>query len=489
MKINRLLLLAPPAYTSKTAYRDINPLPPMGLGYLASMIKQEVTCEVKILDCLAEGWNIEEDVNDLLIKVGISDETIEKKIKAFNPDIVGIGCQFSRQYQIYNHIFALIKKINPNCIVVAGGAHATVCPQKTINDPNCDFVIIGEGEEPLKNLLVALNNNQEVSQIDGLIWKKDGVIHTNEKKKWLTNLDLLPFPAYHLMNLEMYFGLPQSHGPRHKNKFMPIITSRGCPAKCTFCTAKKVWGDKYRARSVENVIEEMRLLKNKYGIEEIMFEDDNVTANPKRAKELFSRMIEEKFNFVWDTPNGVGVWSIDEEMLDLMQKSGCVKINLPVESGSQKVLTNIIKKPLNLDKVKRLIAYCRKIDLDYGMFLVMGMPGETIKDMWKSFKFAAKCKVFDPHISVATPYPGSELLDNCLSNNYFTKKYTLDDLFIRSYMITTPEWGEKELRRTLAKGKIYLHIMQTFHEPQHLFWIISRIITSPKRMFSFLRGV
>ena len=110
-------------------------------------------------------------------------------------------------------------------------------------------------------------------------------------------------------------------------------------------------------RSVENVIEEMRLLKDQYGIEEVMFEDDNVTADAKRAKLLFSRMIEESLDFVWDTPNGVGVWSMDEEMIDLMKKSGCIKLNFPVESGSQRVLKEIIKKPLNLEKVKRLLKY------------------------------------------------------------------------------------------------------------------------------------
>ena len=122
------------------------------------------------------------------------------------------------------------------------------------------------------------------------------------------DLDSIPFPAYHLMELDKYFGLDTSHGMRHRTRFSPIITSRGCPAKCTFCSANRVWGDNYRLRSVDNVIEEMRILKHEYNIEELMFEDDNVTANPERAKALFSRMIEEEFHFAWDTPNGVGIW-------------------------------------------------------------------------------------------------------------------------------------------------------------------------------------
>lgn len=200
----------------------------------------------------------------------------------------------------------------------------------------------------------------------------------------------------------------------------------------------------------------MKLLYTEYGVEEIMFEDDNVTANPKRAKNLFLRMIEEGFEFVWDTPNGVGAWSIDEEMLDLMKKSGCIMINFPVESGSQRVLSDIIKKPLDLAKVKRLIKYCKTIGLDYGMFLVIGMPGEKIEDMWQSFHFAAECGCYNPHISVATPYAGTELHDVCIKNSYIDPDFDFSDLFIRSFCITTEDWNGDDLKRILKNGRRYL---------------------------------
>lgn len=258
------------------------------------------------------------------------------------------------------------------------------------------------------------------------------------------------------MKLEKYFGLKASHGLRHQEKFCPIITSRGCPARCTFCSARKVWGDRYRFRSVDNVITEMRFLREQYGVEELMFEDDNLTANPRRASRLFTRMIEEGFNFSWDTPNGIGVWSIDETMIDLMQRSGCVNLNFPVESGSQAVLDRIIKKPLKLDKVRQLMAYCRKIGLKYNMFLVIGMPGETLGDIWKSFRFAADCGCYTPHISVATPYPGTELYQQCLEHGYLAREYRLDDLFIKSFMIRTTDWSERDLQKTLFWGKLYL---------------------------------
>ena len=486
MKVNRVLLVASPALTFREE-RDINPLPPMGLGYLASVI-EGMGIEVKILDCLARGWNNEEDVTEDLMRVGMSDRDIEEYIAKFDPDIVGINCQFSRQYRMYHNMLSLVKKVKPDCITIAGGAHVTVCPEEVLTDPNCDFILTGEAEESFEAFLNAIYKDNGLGQIDGLGWKLNGNLKMNEKKRWIENLDLIRFPAYHLMDLDIYFGLNASHGLRHKTKFSPIITTRGCPAKCTFCSVHNVWGKPYRVRSVENVIEEMSILRNKYGIEELMFEDDNVTANPKRAAQLFTRMIEEKFDFIWDTPNGVGIWSINESIIDLMKKSGCVKLNFPVESGSQHVLKNIIKKPLNLEMVKRLTKYCRSIGLPYGMFLVIGMPGETLKDMWTSIKFAADCGCYDPHISVATPYPGTVLFDDCNKKGYFAREFSLDHLFIRGFLIETPDWSGDDIRKLLNRGIIYLKFREVLTNPQKIKWAFQKLM-KPSLIVNWIKKI
>lgn len=461
--IKKILFITPPAITFKSA-RDINPLQPMGLGYLAAVAEQ-LGIEVRIIDCLAAGWEQETPVGDNLVRVGLTYERIRQIVSEFKPDLAGVSCQFSRQYSVYHQIFELIKAEDRGCVTVAGGGHVTVCPEEVLSDPNCDFIIKGEAEDAFRDLIAALKAGSGFESVDGLGWKAGGKPAFNPKNNWAKDLDAIPFPAYHAMDLEMYFGLEASHGLRHKRRFAPIVTSRGCPAKCTFCSAKRVWGDGFRFRSVPNVIAELRLLKDKYRIEEIMFEDDNVTAHPARAKELFRAMIAEKFDFVWDTPNGVGVWSMDEEMLDLMKGSGCVKLNFPVESGSQRVLSEVIRKPLDLGKVKRLMAHCRKIGLDYSMFFVIGMPGETLLEMWQSFRFAADCGCYTPHISVATPYPGTQLFDICTEKGYFSKPFSLDSMFIKSYMIRTPEFGEFSLRLVFFLGNLYLKVLNVWHNP------------------------
>jgi magnesium-protoporphyrin IX monomethyl ester (oxidative) cyclase len=454
MKIKKVLLLVPPAITFRSS-RDINPLPPLGLGYLAAVV-ENLGIEVKILDCLMRGWEKEEIIDGRLIRIGLSDDEIKGLISDFDPDI-------------------------------AGGAHATVCPEEILLDKFCDYVLMGEAESTFKEFILTSMTGKDVSHIDGLCKKIGDKIFINEKKSWIENLDYLPFPSYRAMELERYFGINNSHGLRHRKKFCPIITSRGCVAKCIFCSANKVWGPKFRFRSVENILKEMSLLRDNYGIEELMFEDDNLTANSLRAKALFEAMIREKLNFIWDTPNGVGAWSIDTDTIDLMKRSGCIQLNFPIESGSQRVLTNIINKPLDLSKAKLLIEHCRKINLAYSLFLVIGLPGEKIKDIWKSFRFAAKCKCFNPFISIATPYPGTRLFSRCKENKYFSRDFSLEDLFITSFMIETPEWNEKQLQKVLLKGMVYLKIMSFINNPKSTLKLFAQLLINPIKLAVYLK--
>ena len=487
--IRRILLLFPPANSPKYAI-DVNPIPPMGLGYLASVLEAN-GYEVKILDALVRGWSNITTVSDEAIRIGLSSEDIKAEIRSYKPDLVGVSCQFSRNHSIYHHMFDIIKEVDRNIVTVGGGAHVTVMPEDVLGNDNCDFIITGEGEEALKDFISSYNDPDKTirtAEIQGVGWKEpDGTIVHLPRRAYETELDDIPFPAYHLMDLELYFGLELSHGLRHKTRFTPVISSRGCPAKCTFCSAEKVWGKKFRARSASNVIKELTMLKEEYGIEEIMFEDDNLTADPKRAKELFNEMIDANLDIVWDTPNGTGIWTLDEGLISLMQASGCIKLNFPVESGNQRVLLKVIKKPLKLDKVERLTEHCRRIGMKYGMFLVVGMPGENRSEMWDSFRFAAKCRVFSPHISVATPYPGTKLYDSAIENKLFDKDFKLDDLFIRSYLIETDDWSRAQLKRTVMLGMVYLKFRQAFVDMNILKWGLKALI-SPRKTFAKISG-
>lgn len=490
-KIKKVLLYMPPVSTSKYAI-DVNPLPPLGLAYLGAVLENN-GIEVKIFDCLAEGWDSRVEVGDNIVRIGTSFEQVEEIIRDYEPDIVGVNNLFTSQRKNAHEIYKLAKKINSNIVTIAGGAHPTVMPELVLSDANVDFVVLGEGEESLINLIEVVEGRKEIFELNGIGYRANGEKKIIPKTKFIEDLDGLPFPARHLLNMKKYFGLKVSHGTRTKKRFSPIITSRGCPTGCTFCSAHKVWGKKFRSRSAENVIAEMKLIKQEYGIEEIMFEDDNMNLNAKRAEKIFDLMIKEKLDFVWDTPNGVAAWTLTENIIRKMKLSGCRKLNFPIETGNQFVMDNIIRKPVKLHKIAPLINYAHKINLKVGIFLVIGMPGETEKQMWDSVHFAKDLGVYSPHISIATPYPGSELYEICLEKKYLRDNFTLDDLFIRSFPISTKSWSSERLKEIYGDIQRFLFISYfKKHSLQFTTTIVKKFLRNPvkflKQVFKFVLG-
>lgn len=462
--ISRVLLFMPPAITNKNLI-DINPAPPLGLGYIASVLLS-MGKEVKIVDCLLEGWNIRTPINEDIIRIGLSEERIGEIIREFNPDIVSVNSQFTRQYRNAHDIYQIAKSIDPQIITIAGGAHPSVLPSFALKDKNLDFVVIGEGEHTIQALVEAISTDPEkIPSIDGIGYKDGDGIRINPKTRFIEDLDTIQSPAWHLMNVERYFGLEVSHGKRTCSRFFSIITSRGCPARCVFCTAFNVWGRKYRFRSAGNVISEIKFLKEHYGIEEILIEDDNFTFDIKRAEDICDRLIGEHINIRFDTPNGVAAYRLTPGLLMKMKQAGFERINLAIESGNQEALNKIIKKPLQLAKVEEITKYCKSINLEIGAFFIIGIPGTTLRQMWDNYRLCRKLKIFNPFISVATPYPGSELYNICKENNYLSKDFNLEDLYIHKFSIRTGQWGEIKLRLLMNTGYLYLKMFQAFDDP------------------------
>ena len=484
-KIKKVLLFVPPVFTFKNNL-DVNPLSSLGLGYIGAVLENN-GIEVKIVDCIMEGWRERVEVRGNIIRIGLSFEKIENIIRDYGPDIVGVNNLFTKQRENAHKIYELAKKVDRNILTIAGGAHATVLPELVLSDDNVDYVVIGEGEDTIIDLIAVIESRKDVSKLDGIAYRDGDKITIIPKTRFIRDLDRIPFPARHLLNMEKYFGLRASHGARRKDKFSPIITSRGCPARCTFCSAYRVWGKRYRFRSPENVIEEMKQIKRKYGIEELMFEDDNLTANPERAEKIFDLMIREKLNFAWDTPNGIAVFALNERLIDKMKESGCYKINLALESGSQYVLDNIIKKPVKLDKAKALVKYAKSIGLNVGLYFIIGLPGETKSQIMETFNLAKELEIYNPFISVATPYPGTELYEICLEKRCLKDDFCLDDLFIRSFSISTKDWTGEQLKELLENGYRYLGIAKYIKYPYlAVTTILGSFIRNP---FRFLRNI
>lgn len=461
----RVMLIQPPFTIFKTEAKVCHP--PLGLAYLAAALKGNH--DVSILDALAEGYSEEEAVDKEFKRYGLSFENIKKRIERFSPHVVGVSCLFSAQAQNVRRICELTKEVNEKIVTVIGGAHPSTLPEEMLEDSNVNFVVIGEGEETLRSLLSSLEDKKDIRDygLEGIGFKCDGSIKIDRKDKYSTDLDSLPFPHWEAFPLEKYFEIAAPHGGSARGvTFLPIITSRGCPFECIFCSVHNLWGRNYRKRSAENVLSELDYLVNKLGIKEVLFEDDNLTLDKGRAKGIFEGIIDKGLNVIWSVPNGVAVQTLDEGMLKLMKRSGCRSISLGVESGDEYVLKNIIKKPIRLEMVKPIVSSAKKLGLETAIFFVVGLPGETKGQLKNTFRLAENLDVDNVNFFFATPLPGTRLLEECKEKGMIERKTDCARLKSDFPNFATEAYSIDELRSRVSREKMKLHLLYLLKKPK-----------------------
>lgn len=443
----KVLLIKPPLTLNKNFRGLASFYLPIGLGYIASSLRNGGH-GVTILDAGIEKCNKINDRDDGVKYLGMSWDDITERVKKENPDIACISVLTVESVNA-SLVAKSVKNANKNIKVVAGGPHVCVKPEETLLDPNIDFVVIGEGEITVTELVDALENNKPLHDIKGIYYKENGKVIKNESRLPVQNLDDLPFPAWDIMNVEKYFkALKYLQGSRSlKDGEIGMITSRGCPFGCVFCSIKNIMGRNFRPRSPENVVNEVEYLVNTYGVKHIGFEDDNLTFDKKRINLICDMLIDRGLNkkITWDTPNGVRADTLDEDLLIKMKNSGCIEIWVAPESGSQYVVDNLIGKHLDLQTVENIVKICKKVGIKCWCFFVIGIPGETMEQIEETLQFANKLKLLgaDPSCSIALPYYGTNLYKISREKGYLLKKDGKEielGLLNGESMISTPEF-------------------------------------------------
>ena len=478
------MLIQPPYIILDTEAKSCHP--PLGLAYIAASLKDRH--EIKVLDAIAEGFYSERPEANGYTTYGLSFESIREEIKAFNPDAVGVSCLFSTQAKNVHRIFALTKELNSKIITIVGGAHPSAMPKEVLTDRNIDYVVIGEGEETVRELLERIEKKKDFSDIQGLAFYKDSEIAIQDKNNFENNLDSLPLPAWELFPLRKYFSLNRPHGGISKSgSVLPVITSRGCPYRCIFCSIHTIWGRKYRTRKAEAVLNEIDYLISKFGIKGLIFDDDNLTFDRERSVKIFRGMIEKEFNLSWSLPNGVFIATLNRDLLSLMKKSGCYSISMAVESGDEEILKKI-KKPLNLAKAKRIIKFIQDLKFEIAVFFVVGFPFETKKQVKKTLRFARQLKVDNVNFFFATPLPGTELFELCLSNNLLPNNLDFSVWRQDIPSLKPKDFSKEELGLMVEREKIKLRFYSIFRSPiKSLFKIKDKILKEPEYFFKFIR--
>ncbi len=432
----KVLLINPP----QTFYPGSDPPAgnlPLGPMYIAAVL-DKAGYSVEILDAFMTGSSFRK-IGDTII-VGMQHEEIREEIRRRKPDIVGIANPFTCQVEHTIKVGDIVKEVDPSILTVVGGPHVTVVPVGFLEEAkNIDIAVVGEGEKTMLDIVKFLEGTLKISDVQGIVYRKNKVIKKNAPRPFIKDLDELPFPAYHLVDIEQYLDSSKIEYRSFKDRAISMITSRGCPFNCCFCSVHLHMGKMFRAHSVNYVINHLEYVVNKFGVKTIFFEDDNLTFNLKRFETICDKIIKKGIRFNWETPNGIRADYLTFSLLQKMKKSGCQSVFFGIESGDQCILDNVIDKHLDLKKVVSVAKMCRDIGLSTAAFYVIGFPGEKKEHMLKTVELALRLKKeYDVGmlLHVATPSLGTRLYEECKD-----KGYIQGDLTSRAFAEVRQTWG------------------------------------------------
>lgn len=471
----RICLINPPRIQPK-AWGKPNVFPPIAMASVAAVL--EKTQDVSIIDSPTEGWNNLLEMDETKYRVGLSNETIAQRLSDWNPNVVIIEIPFSGWSITAFEVASIVKKVNIDITVILFGLHPSSRPEDCLKNSAVDFVVIGEPEVTISELIEALEKKKtDYEEINGLGFKKDGKTVLTSKRSYIENLDALPRPARHLLPMKVYTQAVKQNPLRGEiNKpYTIVITSRGCPYNCVFCTHNIVWGKKWRPRSPKNVVDEVEHVIKTYGIKQIDFADDNMTFDVQRMEQICDLIIEKGLRFEWFTPNGIRADTLNEVLLLKMKKSGCKKIRVAPESGVQRVVNKIANKNLDLKKVEEAIVTAKKVGIKVGVFFVMGLIGETKADIEETIRYAYKLRSLGAEsfvFSIAMPLYGTKFFEQAKAGGYIKEGFCDYALAATEPLVETPEFTAAELselcmranmvNRTLTRTKI----LRAIHSPR-----------------------
>jgi radical SAM superfamily enzyme YgiQ (UPF0313 family) len=462
--MSKIVLITPPV-TVKERYGKLswaaNTLPSLGILYLASVLRKE-GYEASVIDASS---------------LGLSFKDLTDKLVALQPNYLGIS---ATTLSIF-HASALadeIKKTLNDTKIIIGGPHLTAIPEETMERfRSFDFGVIGEGEETTKELIYALENGRDISDIPGIIFRQTDSVVKTVPRVFINDLDRLPFPAWDLLA-----DFPDRyHPPPFRFKRLPasyIVTTRGCPYKCIFCD-RSVFGNKCRGHSAEYILELIEHLYKNFYVRELLIEDDTFITFKKRLIEVCEGMLKRGIKISWSCLGRAD--AVTPDILGIMKKAGCWSISYGIETGDAEVM-KFIGKNITLDQVDEAVRLTKKAGIHSKGFFIMGHPTDTHDTIRKTIDFALKIPLDDISVSMMTPFPGSTLYqiasDYGTFDNDWKKMNELDVVFIPKGLTKDDlrRYSKEMFRKFYLRPKIVLDYMK-------------RIIENPKGFPNYVRGL
>lgn len=398
-----------------------------------------------------------------------------------------ITVPFSGWWQTAFETATAVKTVDSEIKTALIGLHPSAKPHESLAHPCIDFVVIGEPELTVQELAKTLEAGKldELKKVKGLGFKKDGEDVITPPRPFIEDLDSLPFPARHLLPMKELFAAVKQNPIRGeiRKPCARVLTSRGCPNNCIFCSNHIVMGKKWRGRTPKNVVDELQQIVETYGVQQVDFEDDNLTFNKKRMEAICDEIVNRGLDIEWYTPNGVRADGLDATLLTKMRKSGCQRIMVAPESGVQRVVNDIIKKNQDLKKVEAAVVNAHKVGIKVSCFFIIGFIGETKADIQATINYAYKLRQLGAdrfYFSYATPLVGTELFRQAKEGGYLRPEFSDEALSWAQPLIETPEFTADDLRELCAKAML---VNPTVNRDR-----LMRALRNPKKALTVLIG-
>ncbi|MFQ6102696.1 MAG: B12-binding domain-containing radical SAM protein [Candidatus Glassbacteria bacterium] len=452
-------------------------VPPIGVCYLAAVL-EENGHQVTVIDGLGEA--IDQTYQHGIFGLrGLKPEEIVERIPA-EASLIAVSNLFGCTYPPTGDLVSMIKRERGDVPIIFGGVTPSSMPEHTLSHFEVDYVGLGEGEMILLEVARRVGSGEDPKSINGLAYRNGNEVMINPRWNLVEDLDSLPFPMYDKIPFENYIQAREFHGAS-RGRTAPIVATRGCPHKCTFCTAPGHWLPRWRTRSPENVLDEIQLLQKNYDITDIHFEDLTIGSDRKWLIRFCEGIEERGMNFTWQIPNGTRSEQLSLELLSMMKRSGCTNITYAPESGSSRVL-NLVDKELDLSVIERAVKWSDELDISTCGFFLIGMPGERYEEAKETVNYMlklARMGLDEIAISTFVPLPGSRLFQELYSsgqlelNDEFFRDLATDDLF------KAVSWSEHITDGQLTRLRLFAY----------LFFFMTSYFFHPRKLFSTLKSL
>lgn len=448
-------LIRPPAYS--VGLMGVQLVPFLGIAYIGAAIRR-AGYSVDIIDMCGEDIDRTQIIRGKYVQYGMPFSALKKRLK--HSEVIGFTCSFSQDWPFQRELIQYVAEISPHSVLIAGGEHVTAMPEYCLD--NCaelNMCVEGEGEEVIVQLLDALSKKGDLAVVPSLVYRSSErreYCHTQRASR-IKDIDKLPLPAWDLIPLENYLSRGLNYHIR-RGRTIPILATRGCPYKCTFCSNTKMWGNPWVVRDPRLVVDEMEQYIHRYKADNFVFSDLTAVVSTKGIIKFCQEIIARKLNITWQLPT-LRTEALDYDLLHLMYQAGCRDLDYAIESGSNEVLASVHKKNDPI-QIAALIKDSLKVGMNLSVNIVLGLPREGLRDYFRTYWMMMRLALRglqELNVFPFIPYPGSELFHEFLED----KRIKLSDAYFLNLFgyadLSKPiSWSRHFGPKTLSSMRFFL---------------------------------